>query len=1533
MPKRAGASRDDRTENTKKKGAAPPEEAGIAGTSASPCIEPPFRHVVGIGASAGGLEAATQLLGHLDPSVPCAYVLLQHLSPTYRSMMVEILGRETALRVKEAESGEIPERGVVSVVPANHNAILKEGRLVLVPAGSESGPKPSVNLFLTSLASEEGENAVGVVLSGTGTDGTAGLRAIQAAGGFTFVQKPETAKYDGMPRAAIDAGVADRILPPEEIAVELGRLGEIGTSSRVGSSRSPDVVSEILGRLKAHTRIDFADYKTGSLLRRLERRIVATGTGSPDAYLTYLDGAPEELDRLSRDILISVTSFFRDKNAFSALSGVVDSIVERKTPGSEIRIWVAGCATGEEAYSLAMLIADRLDSRLSQYRIQIFATDIDEHALAVARKGIYPSAAMSEVGSDRIRKYFRPLGRNNEVTKSLRDMIVFARHNLASDPPFMRLDLVSCRNVLIYFDVPLQARVLASFHFGLGPDSFLFLGQSESISHAENLFAPLDGKIPIFRRLSGGENQNLVRPAELLETRKIGLASIMETRLLEEMLEGLARYLDGLVVVVDAGHEIVLSVGDASPYLRFPQGKPRLNIGDVAVEPLRGEILALLDRSLRRREKVTGRIRRISGRRLRLHVVPLEGRSQKGFLVLFVPLPGGVPSDDRSEKGSSALSEGQVLEDELLATREHLQTLNEELSTANEEMQALNEESQAINEELQASNEELVSLNEELQASNEELVSLNEELKVKTGELAKLNSEFEHLFNTLDFPVMLFDSQFVLRRFNSSATRDFGLKTNAMGQPLQRLRFPAWLSPLEGLMGTSLSRSGREALVVRAGERECQIAVTPGFDTGGQANSLLVSVVDLTDIFRAQRELDQAKSVVSALMERTTVMYVMKDVRGDYLYANPRFCEFFGVDGEGVKGKNDFSLLPRSLATDLWASDLEALREGKSVSREHRVTIGNVTSFFEAVHLPLFDGEGNLTSLSTEMLDVTFRHHAEEQLRLAAKVFDRAGEGIIVTDGEGRISTVNPVFSKITGYALEEAIGKTPGQLLKSGRQSVDFYREMWRHLGETGSWRGEIWNRRKNGEIYPEWLTINRVDGEDGKPTHYIGIFSDITDIKNAHVRADFLSTHDTLTVLPNRALLQDRLRLAIAGSRREKTQVALAFIDLDNFKVVNDSLGHETGDALLRSVAERLSAAVRESDTLARIGGDEFVVVMEKAEADEVEKVALRILDELGRSFEVGGRKLFVTGSIGIAFYPQDAEDSATLLQSADTAMYRAKESGRNRYEFFRPEMRVRIMERATIEAALRSAIAENRFSLVYQPRVEADTGRIVGAESLARWTDPSLGEVSPDRFIPAAEGSGLIIGLTRLLLKQLLDQLADWVGKGLSIPPVSFNLSARDFHAGDTAAFILEEIKSRNLSPSLLEIEVTERAMMEDVAVTQRNLTAFHEAGITVVIDDFGTGYSSLSYLKRLPVGIIKIDRSFVDGLPDDEGDAGISSAIIGMAKALGIDLVAEGVEKPEQARWLVDHGCRNVQGFLYHRPLSAEVFEELLYGRSS
>ena len=1473
-------------------------------------------YIVGIGASAGGLEAITQLIGRLKPDLPCAYVVLQHLSPSYRSMMVEILGRETSLAVKEATQGELPQAGTIYVVPSNYNALLREGRLQLVAAPPEVVPKPSINQFLISLAAEEGEAAVGIVLSGTGSDGTAGLRAIQAAGGFTLVQKPETAKYDGMPRAAIEAGVADHALTPEEIAARLPTLLELPEQGP--ETLPPDLLERLLARLREKLQFDFSGYKIGTLMRRVRRREIATGTPDLAAYLAWVEANPGELDFLARDILISVTAFFRDRDAFDVLRRAVQEICARKAPGSEVRVWVAGCASGEEAYSVAMLFADALGERLSQYRVQVFATDIDDEALNVARRGVYPAAAMSEIPPDQLERHFRPVNHAYEAGKHLRDMIVFARHNLVSDPPFLRLDLVSCRNVLIYFDAPLQAKVLQTFHFGLTRESYLFLGRSESVAQAEQLFAPLDRRERLFRK-TGESAPALPGPAQ---TGVLRSPVQRRERKVEALLAGLVQHFGLTAVLCDGDGNIQHSAGQVERFLQFPEGVARLSIADIAAPALRGELLTLLHRRQQSDKPQRGRRRKLDKEWVRVFVEPVREAGAALTLVLFVPEK---PAD---AEDAAPAPENRQIEDELVATREHLQTLVEEMATANEEMQALNEEAQASNEELQATNEELEAANEELQATNEELVSLNEELNVKTLELSHLTEEYAHLYDALQFPILVFDHAMQLIRFNGPAARRFDLRPTALRQHVSRLRLPDALAGLDAMLGRALAHADREEETRRRDERILRLAVTPGLDKTGEVATLVVTLIDITDVAQAQARLAESQARLSALMEKTTVIFAMKDLKGGYLYANRRFLEFFGIDARAYMGKTDFVLLPPALAADVWNLDLTALRTRAPVVGEHAVERDGRCHWLKSVHQVLLDADGQPTAFIIEAEDVSAARHAEDQLRITARVFDQAGEAIVVTDANSVIQTVNAAFTRITGYAAHEAIGQRT-TLLKSGRHSADFYHNLWQGLRESGYWQGEIWNKRKNGEIYPEWLTINRVDDENGEAEHYVAVFSDITQIKDSQRKAEYLSTHDPLTGLPNRALFHDRLRHALAQARRHKSRLALLFIDLDNFKTINDTLGHDIGDELLKQAAQRLRDVVRDIDTVARLGGDEFTAVLADCDAATADQVGRRIVDDLSASFEIGGRALFVSASIGVAFYPEDANDSSALVRAADAAMYRAKEQGRNRVEFFKADLQVRLLKRAALEGALREALRARRLRLVFQPKFDIrGERRLAGAEALLRWHDPELGHVSPGEFIPVAEASGLIVEVGRFVEELLLAQMAAWLGMGLPLVPIAMNLSPRSVREPGYADALLANIAAAGVPNALVQVEITEGALLDNSSHVAANLAALDAAGLRIAIDDFGTGYSSLSYLKRLPIDELKIDKSFVDGLGQDKEDEAIARAVLGLARALDLETVAEGVETDRQLAWLEQYGCDVAQGYLLARPLEAEDFEDLL-----
>ncbi|WP_151636399.1 putative bifunctional diguanylate cyclase/phosphodiesterase [Noviherbaspirillum aerium] len=574
---------------------------------------------------------------------------------------------------------------------------------------------------------------------------------------------------------------------------------------------------------------------------------------------------------------------------------------------------------------------------------------------------------------------------------------------------------------------------------------------------------------------------------------------------------------------------------------------------------------------------------------------------------------------------------------------------------------------------------------------------------------------------------------------------------------------------------------------------------------------------------------------------------------------------------------------------------------------------------------------GSETVIRLSIRDITSRKHAEASMRLANQVFDNSLEGIAITDAQGNIVKVNKAFSSITGYAAEEVIGDNP-RLLSSGRHPASFYQEMWRVVNDTGKWQGEVWNRRKNGDIYPEWLSISRILDERGKLTNYVGVFSDISDVKLAEERLLRQTYYDTLTDLPNRSLFTMRLQQAVAAHGPESNSLALLLLDIDRFKVINDSIGHEQGDNLLRQVAHRLRRQLREADMIARMGGDEFAVLIHGAQdADHVASLARKLLDALREPFIVNAHELHVSGSIGITLYPNDAADAESLLRNVDVALYRGKALGGGRYEFFTHDQHGIALERLHMEIGLRGAVERNELKLVFQPQRRIVSGEIYGAEALVRWHEPKLGMVSPASFIPLAEESGLIVIIGEWILRQACAQAQRWLAAGVPLR-VAVNVSPRQFHDGDLANLVAAVLQECRLPPHLLEIEITESILMQNAEQTLAILNRLHAMGVKIAIDDFGTGYSSLSYLKRLPIDVLKIDQSFVRDIADDADDRAIVSAIIGLAHSLQMDVIAEGVETEAQLAFLRERECGIMQGYLFSRPIGGDEVLKLVTAKT-
>ncbi len=652
----------------------------------------------------------------------------------------------------------------------------------------------------------------------------------------------------------------------------------------------------------------------------------------------------------------------------------------------------------------------------------------------------------------------------------------------------------------------------------------------------------------------------------------------------------------------------------------------------------------------------------------------------------------------------------------------------------------------------------------------------------------------------------------------------------------------------------------------------------------------------------------------------TSIKILIDPQSGEIIDANQAACDFYGYSLAELLQKNIGGI--NILSGDEIRAEMRAAAcEGRGYFNfQHRLASGEIRAV--EVHSGPVSVKGRQLLYSI-VHDVTARKHAEEQLRLTARVFEDAHEGIAITDRHNHIITINRAFSQITGYDADEVVGQDP-RLLQSGRQSKEYYQAMWDALKAQGVWEGEMWNRRKSGEEYPQWLSISTVYDQSGEISNYVAVFSDMTERKAREEQIRVLAEYDPLTSLPNRTLFNDRLCQSLASlARRDNQRLAVLFLDLDRFKNINDSLGHQFGDLLLQVAAGRIQGCVRASDTVCRPGGDEFIILLPEIDhADDVARIAEKLLEALARPCYIDNQEINITASIGIAIAPEDGADATSLVQNADAAMYHSKEAGRNAYHFFTRLMNERVSSQLALENSMRRGLERNEFVLHFQPQVDLQQQCLIGVEALVRWQHPELGFMPPGRFIPVAEDSGLIVPLGQWVLQAACQQAQDWIDDGLPPIRMAVNISALQFGHPQFEQMVVSALARSGLDPALLELELTESIMMQDVERSIAVLQSLKARGIQLSIDDFGTGYSSLSYLKRFPIDRLKIDQAFVRDITVDPDDAAITSTIISMAKTLGLAVIAEGVETSEQLLFLSAQGCDEIQGYHIARPMVAD-----------
>lgn len=1619
--------------------------------------------VVGIGASAGGLEALRVLVRLLPPGLGACFAVAQHLSPTHRSMLVELLARETSFRVVEIADGLVPEADCVYVTPATCHVRFVGGAFRLEPASQAGIPKPSVDEFFGSLAAAFEERAIGVILSGTGSDGARGVRAIHAAGGCTLAQDPVEAKYDGMPRAAIESGCIDFVAGVAALGPQLARLLALGPEevrSEVDNTQSVPVIDRIVQAVKRRAGFDLSLYKPRSLERRIRRRVVATESHSMEAYADLLQSSPQEVERVVREMFISVTQFFRDSEAFAALNVELGQLLAQKPEGEELRVWVPGCATGEEAYSLAMLIAEHFERLQRWPQVRLFATDLDTAALTKARRGIFSAAASTEVPAKLAAKYLTVDGDVCHIVKRLRELVIFSEHNILHDPAFLRLDLVSCRNLLIYLQPAVQHQVLSTFAHALKPGGLLFLGKAEALYANSDLFSVLDGAGHLYRSLGNASwmratklRQPLSLPRETAP-RIAGKAFDVGSWLAQAHAAGV---LAPFVLVDDAG--TVLHVfGDVSAFLRLGAGLATLDVLQLAIEPIRLELRSTLLHAQRQRNQRVSAEASLGDGQGRVQLTAMR-REEPGAppmtLVMFESrkaLPVGDPTGDGLTQHATQRA---ALEDQLTATREHLSTVISELESTNEELQSLNEEMQSANEELQSANEELETSNEELQSTNEELITVNEELESRTAELSLLNSDLHNVKNSQVDPIIVVDEHRRVTLFNPPATQIFALDASSVGALLFSLPCLIDIGQAVGFINDVIE-SGQLRETQLVGERCYLMRVQPYRDSAGASKGAVLTFHDNTALLQSASELAAANQriraaerFVSATINALSKQIGVVDATGRLVSANTRWHEAATRADTPAAGcvVGDNLLAALDAGGDMLAPIAAGLRSVLA-RQEPRFVLEYAASerpgapHYRTVVTP-FDDTSAAEHWVVTHEDITERRRQEAQIRLQARALNSALSGITIADAtqpDLPLVYVNQAFQDITGYTQDEVLGLNC-RLLQGGESNQPALLALRSALARRQPVRSLLRNYRKDGTLFWNELTLAPII-DDGKLTHFVGMQRDMTAIlaseellqaslaresqalafaglgsleidiragrvnlserharllglpgeqrsmalndyrrfvldddlpvfddgiklcvaghspldvdyrvvwvegtqhwlhtrgnatidaqgvasrilalsqdvsarKGAEDQVRFIAHHDALTGLPNRALLRDRFQLALNGARRNRNRLALIFIDLDHFKDINDALGHEGGDALLVSVAERMRAAVRDTDTICRQSGDEFIALLPSVrDANDAAHLAEKLIERIAQPHEVGGQTLRVTCSAGVSLYPEDGETIELLMRHADSAMYHAKGLGRNKVELYAREMNQQHQDRVSIASALRLAVERQELRLHYQPQFDVLTGDLRGVEALLRWQHPERGLVLPDVFIGVAEESDLIVSIGDWALREACRQARQWQDAGLALR-IAVNVSPVQLRQRSIIEKVVAALHDHGLDGRSLELELTERALIHNADSVGALLADFRNEGIRLALDDFGTGYSSLSYLHRFPVDKLKIDRSFVAASPGDASAAAIVRAVINLAQSMGLDIVAEGVETLDQLAFLQASGCVGFQGFL-------------------
>jgi len=1513
-------------------------------------------YVVGIGASAGGLEALRELISKLEFDSRITFIVVQHLSPTHTSMLKTLLARESVLNVEDVSDSMVPQPGSIYVTPPNQDVIMRDGKLHLLSPPHGVVPKPSVNRFFASLAEDVGENAIGIILSGTGADGARGLLSIKSAGGTTIVQDPATAKYDGMPLAALQNENADMVLPPARMGDALLSFINAGTiipePVDSGKEAGVDIYDSIITRTKELSGFNLSQYKRSTIERRIKRRMALYNFSNMREYLDYMNSNEEEVENFAKDVLISVTEFFRDSESFEALANIIDALVERAPPERTLRAWVPGCATGEEAFSIAILFEESMRRQKRARNYQIFATDIDVNATNRGRQGSYSHSAFEKMPHEWRERYFDLDGGNYVAKKSMRDNIIFSVHNLIQDPPFSRVDFISCRNLLIYFTTVLQKRVLEIFHYSLNPNGVLFLGKSETISHHEDLYTPLNKSKRIYRKVG---DRRIYRPFS--PPLEISSGDVERSRAFsqKEHIDPISVKLNQAIrevygppcVVISSNDEVIHISGEISRYLTLGSGPTGLSIYNLVANNMRAELRALVYKCRREIEAVKGGRHSIPLRdgeteEVVLSVRPLEADSSALLLICFEKI------DETSATKSSDLRNGDRVEDpivrelehELITTREHLQTVVEELETSNEELQSVNEELQSTNEELQSTNEELQTSNEELQSTNEELLTVNDEIQVKSRELESIAIDLQNIQDSINFPLVVVDRQLRVTRFVAALDQLIPINEVHYGESITSLSWRNDIPRLRQLITKVIKHRKSHYEQICMSDKYYQMHIVPYIDRLEEVSGAVLFFTNTTEFENTKQGLVESQEQLQNIIDNVVDGLITINEQGKILIFSQSAEKIFGYKAKEVIGNSISMLMPEHLAASHDVSVERYLQTGKAYAIGTQREVqgkrrdGTVFPMELSVSEMQIHGKRTFTGL---IRDITQRKLVDSALfnerERALVTLHSIADAVITTDNVGNVDFLNRAAEQITGWSNEDAQEMPVNRIFKI----IDEHTREPRinpvntvlSNGESVGPLNSTLLRSKSGREYTIEHSASPIRDENSQMKGVVVVFRDVSETHQILRQMAWQARHDPLTGLLNRKEMETRLEHALTSAKSFKREHALLYVDLDQFKIVNDTCGHQAGDDLLRQVGGQLGVNLRHRDALGRLGGDEFAVLLENCSLHQAQQIAESIKKSVEEFRFIWDEKVFKIGaSIGVVSIDEKCLDMTQILSDADAACYAAKDAGRNRVQLHSPDDAQLASQRRQMHwvANINQVLDENRFRLFFQriqPLGQARSN--THWEVLLRMVDERKELILPGVFLPAAERYDLMQKIDRWVFRSTLSLLSSIVAKeNASLPFVAINLSGRSLSDEEFLSYVDQQFESYKLPASCICFEITETAAIANFVKAREFIKAMRKRGCRFALDDFGSGMSSFGYLKSLTVDFIKIDGSFVRNINHDIVDLAMVESINRIGSLMEIETIAEFVESDEILAKLNQIGVDYAQGFGVQHPISSDEF---------